>query len=194
MIDLDDTYRWLAGSWTHEQLAACYQEAARPGAGTVDTSQGDDRARPITLLATAIPPTATVNVAIYVIHALRDGGRAGLSEELITTAEKNAADALRRCHHALELDAEDHGYTAEEWLTTVYDIAIPLLESARWDEEPPTIVRQAQEAISWLSRSIVELDRSSVETTASIAESLARLLTVWLFANQAGGRREHHTS
>lgn len=93
-----------------------------------------------------------------------------------------------RCHHALELDGENHGYTAEGWLPTVYDMAMPLLDSARRDAEPPTVVRQAQEAIGWLSRSLVELDRSSVEATASIAESLARLLTVWLFANQARER------
>jgi hypothetical protein len=92
------------------------------------------------------------------------------------------------------LDTEDHGYTTEEWQAVVYDIATPLLESARRDQEPPTIVRDAQETISWLSRSVVELDQLSAEATAAIAETLAHLLTVWLFANQARERREHHAS
>ena len=46
-----------------------------------------------------------------------------------------------RCHSALELDGADHGYGAEEWLPTVYDIAGPLLRSARLDTEPPTLVQ-----------------------------------------------------
>jgi hypothetical protein len=185
VIDLDDTYRRLCHPWTREQLAACYQEAAERGAGLVDTTKSDDLTRPIELLATAIPPAATLNVAIHMVHVLPDGARASLSEDLIATAEKNAGVALHRCHHALELDSEEHGYTAEDWLASIYDIAATLLESARRDEEPPTFVRQAQEAIGWLSRSIVELDQSSAETTTAIAEALARLLTVWVFADQA---------
>jgi hypothetical protein len=185
MIDLDETYRRLARSGTPEQLAAGYQEAAQRGTALADMAQVDDLIRPIAVLATAIPPAATLNVAIHLIHMLPDGARASLFEELITTAEKSAADALHRCHHALELDSEDHGYTAEEWLTTIYDITTPLLESAHRDAEPPTVVRQAQEAISWLSRSIAELDERSAEAPAAIAEALARLLMVWLFADQA---------
>lgn len=183
MIDLDDTYRRLARSWTEQQLAASYQAAAHRGTGLVDTSQGDHATRPIALLATAIPPTATLNVAIHMLHVLPDTTRGVLPDELASTAEKNAADALHRCHRALELDSEHHRYTTDEWLTTVYDIAIPLLESARRDQEPPTVVCQAQEAVSWQARSIIELDRGSVGTTAAIAETVARLLTVWLFAN-----------
>jgi hypothetical protein len=190
VIDLDDTYRRIARPWTHQQLAAGYQRAALSGADPNDPAHGEVLTRPIALLATAIAPASTLNVAIHVVHVLPDGTQAALCEELIASAEKNAADALQRCHRALELDSSFQGYTAEEWLATVYDIAVPLLESARRDHEPPTVVREAQEAISWLARSIVELDQRSVEATTAIAELLARLLTVWLFAEQACDRRQ----
>jgi hypothetical protein len=185
VIGLDEIYRRLAHTWTHEQLAACYQAAAERGAHRPDRAKTDDLTRPLQLLATAIPPTATLNVAVHVLHVLPEGARAALSEDLIATAKKNAGVALHGCHHALELDSDDRGYTVEEWRANVYEIATRMLESARPDEEPPTVVHQAQEAIGWLSRSIVELDQDSAETTAAMAETLARLLTVWVFADQA---------
>ena len=65
------------------------------------------------------------------------------------------------------------------------DIAGPLLQSARLDIEPPTLVRVAQEAISWLARTIAELDQRSEEAATSLAETLARLLAVWTFTDVA---------
>ncbi len=67
----------------------------------------------------------------------------------------------------------------------MYDIAGPLLQSARLDIEPPTLVQVTQEAISWLSRAIAELDESSAEAPTSLAETLARLLAVWTFTDIA---------
>ena len=67
----------------------------------------------------------------------------------------------------------------------MYDIAGPLLKSARLDTEPPTLVQVAQEAIGWLARAIAELDESSAEAPASVAETLARLLAVWTFTDIA---------
>ncbi len=42
-----------------------------------------------------------------------------------------------------------------------------------------------QEAISWLSRAIAELDQRSEEAPTSLAEALARLLAVWTFIDVA---------
>jgi hypothetical protein len=70
-------------------------------------------------------------------------------------------------------------------LPTVYDIAGPLLQSARLDIEPPTLVQVTQDAISWLSRAIAELDQSSEEVPTSVVETLARLLAVWIFTDVA---------
>jgi hypothetical protein len=49
------------------------------------------------------------------------------------------------------------------------------------DRRSPTVVEQTQEAISWLSRAIVELHDDTVEVANTLSEALARLLTVWVF-------------
>ena len=66
----------------------------------------------------------------------------------------------------------------------------PLLQSARLDIEPPTVVQATQESISWLSRAITELDQSSEEAPASLSETLARLLAVWIFTDTALRHRQ----
>ena len=101
------------------------------------------------------------------------------------TAETNAADAVHRCHRALELDGLAHGYTADEWLPVIYDMAAPLLESSRLDQEPPSLVRQTQDAVRWLSTSIACLDEDSREAPTAITDTLARLLVVRVFADAA---------
>ena len=164
----------------------------RPASTEVTLRQGErlpgrgaELARPIPLLALAIPPSATVNTAIHTLHALPKDIEGELPGQLLEIAQRNVVEALGCCQRALELDGDDHGYHAEEWLPTVYDIAGSLLESARLDIEPPTLVRVAQEAISWLSRAIAELDESSAEAPTSLAEALARLLAVWTFTDVA---------
>ena len=104
-----------------------------------------------------------------------------LPKQLVEIAHRNVADALHRCHRALELDSTDHGYSVDEWLPTAYDIAGQSLQSARLETEPPSLVQATQEAIGWLSRAIAELDESSEEAPTSLAETLARLLVVWTF-------------
>jgi hypothetical protein len=186
VIDLDDTYRRLARPWDHEELAANRSKAYGHGGRL---SREFDSTRPIRLLATAIPPSATASTAITTIHAMPRNVEGGLPEQLLETAERNVARALHRCDLALELHGAEHGYTVEDWLPTVCDIAGPLLESARLDTEPPTLVQLSLEAISWLSRAIAELDDGSEEAAASLAETLARLLAVWSFTD-ALRRRE----
>ena len=89
---------------------------------------------------------------------------------MLQTAQRNAVAALHGCHEALELDGTDHAYTVEEWLPTVYNIAGPLLEAARLEAEPPTLVEAAQQAISWLSRAITDLDeRGMLKDTLVVA-------------------------
>ncbi len=129
-----------------------------------------------------IPPPATVSVAIHVLHALPSSAGKLLPDQLLETAKRNAADGLHRCQRALELDGATHGYEVEEWLPAIFDIVGPLLQSACADAEPPTVVRQTQEAIGWLSRALVELDEDSTEVSSALAETLARLLVVWVFA------------
>jgi hypothetical protein len=190
VIDLAQTYRDLGRPWTHEELAARYAAANRLGEQLLSDATNTAPQRPIALLATAIPSAATLTVAIHLLHALPPGVRGTLAAELLDAAETNAADALRRCHRALELDAHAHGYTADEWLPIIYDTAAPLLESSRPDQEPPPLVRQTQEAVRWLSSSIACLDEDPREAPAALTDTLARLLVVCVFADAARPRSD----
>jgi hypothetical protein len=189
VIDLEDTYRRLARPWSREQLAGFYREAGERGAQGFST-EDDHVTRPLALLATAFPRAATLSVAIHMLHALPPQARGTVGKELVDTAEKNAAEALRRCHQALDLDGKARGYTPDEFLPIVYDTAGAVLESADPSEEPPTFVQQTQEAISWLSRAVMELDQDSAEASTALTDTLACLLTVWAFAHAAGDRRD----
>jgi hypothetical protein len=71
-----------------------------------------------------------------------------------------------------------------------FPVAGELLQSARLDLEPPTVVQAAQEAISWLSQTIAQLDEDSHETSTSLVETLARLPAVWTFTDTALGHGE----
>jgi hypothetical protein len=137
--DLHATYRRLATPRTQEDLADEYRLALRHGA-TIDAASAPELSRPIPLLASAIPPSTTVNTAIHTLHALPKTVEGGLPEQLLEIAQRNAVDALGYCHRALELDGADHCYAVEEWLPTVYDITGPLLRSASLNVEPPTLV------------------------------------------------------
>ena len=144
--DLDDIYRRLATPRSPQDLADDYRAALRQGERL--PGRGAELARPIPLLAAAIPPSATVSTAIHTLHALPKDVEDELPGQLLQIAQRNVVEALGCCERALELDGADHGYHAEEWLPTACDIAGPLLQSARLDIEPPTLVRVAQEAIS----------------------------------------------
>jgi hypothetical protein len=48
------------------------------------------------------------------------------------------------------------------------------------------VVREAQDAISWLSRAVIELDKGSAEAANTLSEARGRLLAVWVFAQTAG--------
>jgi hypothetical protein len=185
VIDLSQTYRHLGRAWTEDELAVRYAAANRRGGQLLNEAADAAPERPIALLASAIPSAATLSVAIHLLHALSAGVQDKLAGELLDTAGTNAADALHRCHRTLGLDGLGHGYTADEWLPVVYDIAEPLLESSRLDQEPPSLVQHAQEAMRWLSASIACIDEDSRETTAALADTLARLLVACVFADAA---------
>jgi hypothetical protein len=184
VIDLGDTYARLAHPWPREQLAARYEEAERSGERRRKPAP-DDLPRPIALLATAIPASATLSVAIHVLHTLPKPANDDLAEQLLTTAETNAADALHRCHRAFELDGAAHDYTTDDWLPVICEIAAPLLESSRLDQEPPSVVEYTQDAVRWLSSAVAKLDSDSPEAPAALADALARLLIVYVFADAA---------
>ena len=162
-----------------------YTAADRRGEQLLSDATNTIPERPIALLATAIPSAATLSVAVHLVHAIPESARPKLADELLDTAETNAADALHRCHRALELDGHAHDYAADEWLPVIYDAAAPLLESSQLDRDPPSVVLQTQEAVRWLSSSIACLDEDSRETPAALTDTLARFLVVCVFADVA---------
>ncbi|HEY3944231.1 MAG TPA: hypothetical protein VGL78_03305 [Solirubrobacteraceae bacterium] len=183
MSDLDEIYKRLARTWQQEELAARYRTAE--GGDTRLRRGWRDVDRALPMVATALPATATLGVAVYVLHLLRVGTQGDLAQRLIENADRNAASALHHCHRALELDAAAHGYTTGEWVPRISDVAVELLSSARLDQEPPTVVQVAQDAISWQSRSVIELDQESTEAPSALSETLGRLLAVSVFAQTA---------
>ena len=185
MSDLTAAYDRLARSWTHEALAGRYRDAKRRGQQLPECDQDRLIRRPIAMLASAVPACASLSVAIHVIQVLPATGALALRDQLLRNAENNSALALYRCHRALELDGQAHDYSADEWLPAVYGIGAPLLEAARLTREPPSLVEQAQEAVRWLSRAIVDLDEDSLDAAASIADGLGRMLALHVFADVA---------
>jgi hypothetical protein len=183
MSHLSASYEQLGRAWTHKQLAEQYREANRRGELGDQAQQVD---RPVAMLATAVPACATLDVAIHVIHVLpATADNPGLMDQLLGNVDTSAAVALHRCHQALELDGRVHDYRADEWLPGLYDIAAPLLEDARLNREPPSLVDQAQDAISWLSRAIADLDSGAHDAPAAIVDTLARVLVLYVFADVA---------
>jgi hypothetical protein len=185
MSDLTAAYDRLARGWTHEELAGRYRDAKRRGEQLPGCDQDHLIRRPIAMLARAVPACASLSVAIHVIHVLPTTGALALTDQLLRNAENNSALALYRCHEALLVDGQAHDYTADEWLPAVYDIAAPLLEAARLTREPPSLVTRAQEAVSWLSRAIIELDQDARDAAAAIVDSLGRVLALYVFAGVA---------
>jgi hypothetical protein len=185
MSDLSTDYDQLARSWTHEQLAGYYNEARRRGERLPECDQDHLIDRPVAMLAIAVPACATLSIAIHVLHMLPATIDPGLVDQLLANVQDNGAVVLHRCHRALDLDGRAHDYNADEWRPAVYDIAAPLLQAARMNREPPSLVENAQEAVRWLSRAIVGLDQDSPDAAAAIVDSLARILALDVFAQVA---------
>lgn len=187
MLDLEATYQQIATPWSHEQLAAHYHKANRRGEQMREGHRDPAIRGPIALLAASIPQSTSLSVAVHVLHVLPSTAD-GLASQLIATIDDNAAAVLHMCHRALELDGQEHEYTAADWLPTVYDTAALRLQQARLHREPPSIVESVQEAVRWLAGAIINLDRDAMETSAAIAEALAQLLALRVFAAAAVNR------
>jgi hypothetical protein len=188
MISLDATYQRLARPWSHDQLAAHFREANSRGEERSGRDQDDAVAGPIALLASAIPQCASLSVAVHVLHVVPSLPRGELAQQLLGTADKSVTAALHLCYRALELDGRAHHYSADEWLPAIFDTAAQLLEEVGLDREPPSVVRYAQEAISWLAQAIISLNQDAPDASATITDALGRLLAVHVFTDVAHNR------
>src|SRR5450755_3119094 len=104
MIDLDATYERLARPWSHEQLGARFREAHRRGEQLRGRDQDDAIRSPIALLASSIPQSTSLSIAVHVLHVLPSTPRGELQHQLVDTINKNGTAALHQCRRALELD------------------------------------------------------------------------------------------
>jgi hypothetical protein len=190
VIDLSRTYRRLGRTWTHEELAVRYLAANRHAEQLLSESADAAPDRPIALLATAIPSAAALSVAIHLLHALPAGVQDKLPRELLATAEANTADALHRCHRALELDG--HALQLHRRRMATRHLRRGGAAARVLAAGPGSTVRHPADAgaVRWLSSSIACLDQDSRETPAALTDTLARLLVVCVFAHAARTRSE----
>ena len=139
------------------------EAAEHRGAGSSGPS--DALTRPIGLLATAIPPAGTLNVAIHVLHVLPTA--------LGTTSPKISSRVRRRTRPMRCTAVTARWNSTASGTTTTPRPGFRRFTTSsprRWSQpgqtriHQPTVVRQAQEAIRWLSCAMLELDRDSAET------------------------------
>jgi len=144
------------------------------------------------VLASAIPSLTSLAIATHALHLLpraRDRGELAATEAaLLRTIDQTASRCLRCCHLALAADGHARGYSADEYLPVVYDLARLVLEELSADDDPDerTIVGLSQDAGRWVAAAIDALDRDDSTVTDALADALARLLVINLFAELAG--------
>ena len=190
MINLDAVYRQLARPWPADELAERYHAAYRRGAGDLPAGE-ESPARPITLLATAIPRLISLAVAANVLHLLPTSTRDALdvAEELIATIDTTATGSLHRCHLALESDGRSRGYDAGEWLPLAYEQAADWLEHTSPAADPPSLIEHAQQSGRFAALAIGSLDRDAPSVPEAITDCLAHLLFACVFADTAARSR-----
>ena len=191
MNSLDATYRGLARRWRPDELAERYRAALLRGASDLPPGEPPP-ARPVALLATAVPRLISLAVAANVLHVLPTAatGAAALADELLSAIDQTAAGSLRRSHLALDATGQDAGAdTAEEWLPYICDGAAHHLRALSLTVDPPSMIDNAQEAGRCTAIAIGALDRDAARAPEAIADCLAHLLTVCVFADVAGKAR-----
>ena len=134
MNDLDEIYKRLARDWPHEELAAHYASARDHGARAIKNPRSAV-ARTLPMVASALPPAATLDVAVYALHMLpRDHTRrSSAPAPRQRQAERSGRAAplpprARTRRHRRQLHHRRVG--------AVCDRAAELLKSARPNEEP----------------------------------------------------------
>ena len=78
-------------------------------------------------------------------------------------------------------------YGAVFLLTLAVVVLVIAAPSACLSHEPPSLVELAQDAVRWLSRSIIELDQDAPDAAAAIVDGLGRILALHVFTQVARG-------
>jgi hypothetical protein len=193
VLSLDAVYCQLARPWPDDELAERYHAAYKRGAGDLPAGE-QPPGRPIALLATAIPRLISLAVAANVLHLLPPATQRGTDVvgELIATIDSTATGSLHRCHLALESDGRSRGYDADEWLPLAYEQAADWLHHASPAADPPSLIEHAQQSGRFAALAIGSLDRDAPSVPEAIADCLAHLLFICVFADAAcAGRQDN---
>jgi hypothetical protein len=191
---LASTYRSVARTWSADEHAGRYNAARLRGESDLPADEPVPD-RPIGLLSTALPRMSSLAVAANVLHvfpsraAVSPADGAAIVADLFSTIDETAAGSMQRCHLALRATERVHDDPIEEWLPYVYDEAAEELHRASPNAKPPSLIEHAQQAGRWAAIAIGALDRDAPTAPQAIADSLAHLLFVCVFADLATGRQ-----
>ena len=188
MRALPACYDAVARSWSESQLARRYQAADERGATEVPVGTALDR--PIPLLSTAIPPLVTLAVAANTLHMLQSlaSEQPPFWGELVAKLDTTSAGSLHRLKLALQVQSSLKRVSLDEWTPTIYDEADHALQAFNPDSDPPSLVEHAHQASRWTAIAIEAVDRDTDHAAEAIADALAHLLTVCVFADIATRR------
>jgi hypothetical protein len=179
---LHDCYRTVARPWSEYDLARRYQAADERGAAHLPA--GAALNRPIPLLTAAIPALVTLAVAANTLHMLQflATEQPEFWNELVTKLDTASAGSLHRLKLALQVENSLHHVGLDEWTPTIYDEAEHALSAFDADADPPSLIEHAHEASRWTAIAIEAIDRDTGFAAEAIADALAQLLAVCVFA------------
>jgi hypothetical protein len=121
----------------------------------------------------------------HTLHALPNDVEGELPGQLLEIAHRTAsthlAAVIARSNSTAPTAAITRRSGSRPWTKSLGRYS----NQRAWTPSHPPSSKTTQEAISWLSRAIAELDEGSEEAPTSLAETLARLLAVWTFTDAA---------
>jgi hypothetical protein len=189
--NLSITYRHAARTWSSDELAETYRTTIARG---VQSDPGEPSDHPIGSLASTIPRLVRLAATAHVLHVLPipasdetpDG--VALVDQLFSTLDHTAAGALRLCHLALESAERDD--PVDEWVSYALDQAGAALPHVNYTASPPSLISHAEEAARWVAVAIAQAHHDPPSAPRAIADALAHLLVVCVFADVAYDRRK----
>ena len=108
--------------------------------------------------------------------------------ELVTKLDTASAGSLHRLKLALQIQNSLHHVALNEWTPTIYDEAEHALSAFNPDADPPSLIEHAHEASRWTAIAIEAINRDTGRAAEAIADALAHLLAVCIFADAATRR------
>jgi hypothetical protein len=188
---LSATYRRASRDWSPDELLGVYKAAVIRGERSwqpADRPASD----PVGPLTYAIPHLIRLAAATHVLHVLPEltDERVLQGEEIIeqlySTVDRTAVEALFLCHIALE--ASDRSDPVDEWVAHAVEQAADALPHVLLSARPPSLIGHAEEAGRWLAVAIEQAHADPPAAPRAIADALGHLLVLCAFAGVLYGR------